>query len=121
MLYGKRCPRPLSFGASESVRAPVLEELIHSGWRTMQVYTRLMLKSRMNKCSSCVQNKKTFQVLVARIWHAITRERASLTAQLVKNLPAMQETGLIPGMGRSSGEGIGYPFQCLGLPLWLSW
>ena len=38
---------------------------------------------------------------------------ASLVAQLVKNLPAMQETlvRLIPGLGRSSGEGIGYPLQ----------
>ena len=35
----------------------------------------------------------------------------SLIAQLVKNLPAMQETGLIPGSGRSPGEGIGYPLQ----------
>ena len=37
---------------------------------------------------------------------------ASLIAQLVKNLPAMQETtGLIPGSGRSTGEGTGYPLQ----------
>ena len=36
---------------------------------------------------------------------------ASLVAQLVKNLPAMQETPVpIPGSGRSPGEGIGYPF-----------
>ena len=36
---------------------------------------------------------------------------ASLIAQLVKNLPVMQETpGLKPGSGRSPGEGIGYPF-----------
>ena len=34
---------------------------------------------------------------------------ASLVAQLVKNLPAMQET--VPGLGRSAGEGIGYPLQ----------
>ena len=27
----------------------------------------------------------------------------------MKNPPAMQETGLIPGSGRSTGEGIGYP------------
>ena len=33
-------------------------------------------------------------------------------AQLVKNLPALQETPvLIPGSGRSTGEGIGYPLQ----------
>ena len=37
---------------------------------------------------------------------------ASLVAQMVKNLPAMQETPtLIPGSGRSPGEGIGYPLQ----------
>ena len=37
---------------------------------------------------------------------------ASLIAQLLKNPPAMQEDlGLIPGSGRSSGEGIGYPLQ----------
>ena len=41
---------------------------------------------------------------------------ASLVAQLVKNLPAMQETpGLIPGLGISPGEGKGYPLQYSGL------
>ena len=35
-----------------------------------------------------------------------------LTAQLVKNPSAIQETpSSILGLGRSSGEGIGYPFQ----------
>ena len=32
-------------------------------------------------------------------------------AQTVKNPPAMQETGLIPGSGRSSGKGNGNPLQ----------
>ena len=42
----------------------------------------------------------------------------SLIAQLVKNLPAVQETpGSIPGSGRSAGKGIGYPFQCFGASL----
>ena len=41
-------------------------------------------------------------------------------AQLVKNLPAMPETwvrslGSIPGLGRSPGEGKGYPLQYSGL------
>ena len=36
--------------------------------------------------------------------------RASLIALLVKNPPAMQETPvLFPGLGRSPGEGKGYP------------
>ena len=39
-----------------------------------------------------------------------------MVAQLVKNPPAMQETDSIPGSGRSSGEGIGYPSSILGLP-----
>ena len=44
---------------------------------------------------------------------------ASLVAQLVKNLPAKQETlGSIPGLGRSPGRVTGYPFQysCLETP-----
>ena len=36
---------------------------------------------------------------------------ASLVAQLVKNLPAINagDLGLIPGLGRSAREGKGYP------------
>ena len=42
----------------------------------------------------------------------LTKERASLVAQLAENPPAMQETPvLIPGLERSPGEGIGYPLQ----------
>ena len=39
---------------------------------------------------------------------------------LVKNLPAnTEDTGLIPGWGRSPGEGHGHPLQnsCLGNPM----
>ena len=37
---------------------------------------------------------------------------SSLVAQLVKNLPVMQvDLGMIPGLGRSPGEGNGYPLQ----------
>ena len=36
-------------------------------------------------------------------------------AQLVKNLPAMQDPGSIPGLGRSAGEGKSYPLQYSGL------
>ena len=39
-------------------------------------------------------------------------KRASLVAQLVKNLPAM---GSIPRLRRSPGEGKGYPLQYSGL------
>ena len=41
---------------------------------------------------------------------------ASLVAQLVKNPPAMRVgLGSIPGLGRSPGEGNGYPLQYSGL------
>ena len=36
---------------------------------------------------------------------------SSLGAQIVKYLPAMQETGLIPVSERSRGAGNGYPLQ----------
>ena len=39
----------------------------------------------------------------------------SLVAQLVTNLPAMRDLGLIPGLVRSLGEGNGYPLQYSGL------
>ena len=37
-------------------------------------------------------------------------KRASLVAQLVKN-PPVGDLGSIPGLGRSPGEGKGYPLQ----------
>ena len=63
---------------------------------------------------------------------------ASLVAQMVKNLPSEPDIcpdssvskesacnagdpGLIPGLGRPPGEGIGYSTRILGLSLWLSW
>ena len=49
------------------------------------------------------------------------KDAASLGAQMVKNLPAMQETylGLVPGLEGSPGEGNGNPLQCscLGNPM----
>ena len=42
--------------------------------------------------------------------------RASLVAQTVKNLPAVRnDLGSISGLGRSPGEGNGYPLQYSGL------
>ena len=40
-------------------------------------------------------------------------------AQLVMNLPAMQETPVDAWSGRSPGEEIGYSSSILGLPWWL--
>ena len=52
-------------------------------------------------------------------WPTQHLQQVSLVAQLVKNLPAMQETclsagdlGSTPGRGRSPGEGNGTSLQC---------
>ena len=46
----------------------------------------------------------------------------SLIAQLVKNLPAMQETpGQFLGMEDLLGKGSATHSSILGLPFWLSW
>ena len=49
-------------------------------------------------------------------------QRASLIAQLVKNLPAMLET-LVRFLGREDPleKGKATHFNILGLPLWLGW
>ena len=48
--------------------------------------------------------------------HSIALHWTSLVAQLVKNLPVMWgDLGSIPGLGRSPGEGKGYPLQYPGL------
>ena len=51
----------------------------------------------------------------------IPKDRAlvSLMPQIVMNVPAIQETGSVPGSGRSSGGGNGNPFQysCLENPI----
>ena len=41
--------------------------------------------------------------------------RASLVAQLVESACNVGELGWIPGLGRSTGEGKGYPLQYCGL------
>ena len=54
---------------------------------------------------------------IKRIWVEIQKSiGVSLVAQLIENLPAMWgDQGSIPGLGRSSGEGNGYPVQYSGL------
>ena len=49
----------------------------------------------------------------------LTLDWTSPVAQKVKDPPAMQEAGLIPGSGRSPGGGPGYPLQysCLESPM----
>ena len=54
--------------------------------------------------------------------NSLTSVRASLVAQLVKNLPAMQEN-LVQFLGREYSLKKGQATHCsiLGLPRWLTW
>ena len=55
-------------------------------------------------------------IICPYLWVIFFLPRASLVTQLVKNPSAIQEDlALIPGLGRSPGEGNGYPLQCSGL------
>ena len=59
-------------------------------------------------------------IFICLLFHTLTFRSSSpwapLIAQLVKNLPAnARDPGLIPGSGRSPGEGKSYPCQYSGL------
>ena len=60
-----------------------------------------------------VANHRLSEQSKEHFFEGIRDQRASLIAQLIKNPPAMQDPdpGSIPGLERSTGEGIGYPFQ----------
>ena len=57
------------------------------------------------------------QVISEMLIHSLSTYFSKFTiqffpvAQMVKNLPAMQEMGSILGSGRSPGEGTGNPLQ----------
>ena len=61
------------------------------------------LKKHLEGCKTLLCQNLFINLFTVRHW-------ASLDDS-VKNPPATQETDLIPGSGRSAGEGIGYPFQ----------
>ena len=61
-----------------------------------------------------------FSISKCHCIHTDAKTRAPSVAQMVKHLPAMQETlGLISGSGRSPGKGNGNPleYSCLENPM----
>ena len=71
---------------------------------------------RRQECSGGLETKRKGK---GRKKKAFLSSRASMVAQMLRNLPAVWETGLIPGSGISSGEGHGTPLQysCLENPM----
>jgi len=80
------------------------------GYREITLLTRGATNLGINP-----PNLPTLKIVVLPI-KVSSFTKGFLIAQLVKNLPAIQEDpGLIPGLGRSDGEGKGYPLQYFGL------
>ena len=78
-------------------------------------FNQLRTKNIKKKSQELNKAKLEFATLTS-IYKAFTLHCASLVVQLVKNLPAIGETWVgIPGLGRSPGEGNGYPLQYSGL------
>ena len=71
----------------------------------------------------CASVSETPMYLSNTLAYGMTRNRASQVARVVKNLPAnagdIRHAGLIPGLGRSPGEGNSNPLQysCLENPM----
>ena len=67
-------------------------------------------------CSS-VQQHTGYPIFLVRKWatqlgsNGVRNSGVFPVSQMIKHLPAMQEARSIPGLGRSSGEGHGYPLQ----------
>ena len=62
-----------------------------------------------------VSNNRCYKIMDLAFGKSCSLFWSSLVAQLVKNPPAMWETYLIPGLGRSPIEGKGYALQYSGL------
>ena len=59
-----------------------------------------------------IRTKSQLRLALDFFQGSLFNPRASLVAQMVKNLPCdVGDPGLIPGSGRSPGEGNGYPLQ----------
>ena len=61
------------------------------------------------------ENNSKSRLTVMRVLLKYVTIRASLVAQTVKNAYNAGHNSLIPGLGRSPGEGNGYPLQYSGL------
>ena len=76
---------------------------------------RLRVSSKQSEWSPPGGSTVPLSFFVFLLWNLSFSSKViictSLIAQLVKNLPAVQETGLIPGLGRSAGGGLGYSLQ----------
>ena len=95
--------------------------IVHGVTKSQQIYDKGFPSSSAGKESSCNAGDPSSIPESGRshgeqIGYPLQYSWASLVAQMIKNLPAMQETwvqslGSIPGSGRSPGKGKGYPLQ----------
>ena len=102
---------------STDMRLSTLREIVGQG-RTPGVLLSIGLQRVGRDVVTKQQQQIRYNTGNSTQYSVITymRKGASLVAQTVKNLPAVQGAlGLIPGSGRSPGDGEGYPLQYSGL------
>ena len=101
------CNRPNSFsgeGNGNPLQCSCLENPTDRGAWWAAVYGVAQSWTQLKQLSSSSSSSNSFS-----LW-------ASLVAQLVKKSPCnVGDLGSIPGLGRSPGEGKGYPLQYSGL------
>ena len=97
--------------------------LVHSPLNTLKKFIDVLLIYNVVLITAVQQSDPVSYiyicVCVCVYIYIYTNIWASLVAQVVKNPPTMQETPVqFLGLGRSPGEGVGYPPSILGLPRW---
>ena len=75
-------------------------------------YLRLLILLLAILIPACASSSPTFCMMYGSFPHSSVGKESACNAG---------DPSLIPGLGRSAGEGIGYPIQYSGLPWWLSW
>ena len=94
-------------------RKNIKKRIMHPGFTVCHLQTKTSIRS-IESIRMSVRGDLIFE-LRKKKKEILDNRQASLVAQLVKNPPAVRETWVQPGLGRSPGEGNSYPLQYSGL------
>ena len=94
-------------------RKNIKNRIMHPGFTVCYLQTKISICS-IQSIRMPVRGDLIFE-LRKKKKEILDNRQASLVAQLIKNLPAVQETWVQLGLGRSPGEGNSYPLQYSGL------
>ena len=106
----------LGEGNGNPLQSSCLENPRDGGDWWAAVYGVTQSRTQLKRCSSSSSSNNSTLLLpllfLNKSKKSKNKKRASLVAQLVKN---PRDLGSVPGLGRSPGEGKGYPLQYAGL------